>query len=153
MPDTGITGEPIASLLIVTLPWMAPMPDGAKVTFSFTDSPGPRINPDGTPLAVMPAPEIPMLEIVTYELLEFWSTVHAVLDVPMFRVPKDNPVGVAVSSPGDVLTVSIAGLLATLPKVLLTTTVNMVPSCDACAAGVVYVEEVAPGIANPFCCH
>ncbi len=51
------------------------------------------------------------------------------------------------------LTVSVAGLLVTLPTALLTRTLNCAPLSEVVSAGVVYVNEVAPLIAPPFLLH
>jgi hypothetical protein len=47
----------------------------------------------------------------------------------------------------------VAALLVAFPAELLTTAVNCDPVSDAAAAGVVYVDEVAPMIAVPFLLH
>jgi hypothetical protein len=50
-------------------------------------------------------------------------------------------------------TVSVAGLLAMLPSLLLTNTANCAPLSVLVVAGVVYVDEVARPIAAPFFFH
>jgi hypothetical protein len=54
---------------------------------------------------------------------------------------------------GGAFTVSVAALLVTLPKALLTVTVNSAPLSEADVAGVVYEAEVAPLMAVPFFFH
>jgi hypothetical protein len=51
------------------------------------------------------------------------------------------------------LTVSVAALLVTLPSALVTATVNFAPLSADVVAGVVYVEEVPPGMTVPFRFH
>jgi hypothetical protein len=51
------------------------------------------------------------------------------------------------------VTVRVAALLVALPFALLTTTTNCAPLSAGVVAGVVYVAEVAPLIAEPFFCH
>ena len=58
----------------------------------------------------------------------------------------------AVSWPAA-LTVNIAALLVTAPVELFTFTVNCEPLSASVATGVVYVEEVAPLMADPFLLH
>ena len=77
----------------------------------------------------------------------------AVLDVPTATGPKARTVVLGVIWPGEVLIDSVAGLLLTLPAVLLTVTVKIVPSSVAAVAGVVYVGNVAPEMAFPFFSH
>ena len=80
------------------------------------------------------------------------SVTVAELVVPTFTFPKFKPVdGFRVSRPGAALTESMAALLVTLPVALLTTTLNNVPSTEF--AGDIKVEDVAPEMDVPFCCH
>jgi hypothetical protein len=51
------------------------------------------------------------------------------------------------------VTVSTAALLAALPALLLTATANFALLSAVVAAGVVYVEDVAPLTAAPFLLH
>jgi hypothetical protein len=62
-----------------------------------------------------------------------------------------NPVGTLGGTTG--FTVSVAGLLVTLPTEFVTATVNCEPLSALVVAGVVYVEEVAPEIAAPLFFH
>ena len=50
------------------------------------------------------------------------------------------------------VTVNTAAALA-LPALLVITTAKLAPLSDAIAAGVVYVDDVAPAIALPFLRH
>jgi len=50
-------------------------------------------------------------------------------------------------------TVSVAVPLITVPNGLLTFARNWELLSDVLAAGVVYVDAVAPGISAPFFCH
>jgi len=50
-------------------------------------------------------------------------------------------------------TFKVAALLAALPALLVTTTVNSARLMDIVAGGVVYEEEVAPLITVPFISH
>ena len=61
-------------------------------------------------------------------------------------VVMDGATGVAV-------TVRVAALLVTFPELSVTTTLNCAPLSEDVAAGVVYVEEVAPPMAIPFLFH
>src|SRR5579863_3993877 len=130
--DSGtVRGEPVASLLMVALPATAPALDGAKTTLKVAASPGARITPVGTPLAVKPAPVRVTFVIVMKSVLVLVRVALAVLEIPMLTVPKFKPAdGFGVSWPGAALTESMAGLLVTLPTALLTTTVNNVPFVD-----------------------
>ena len=61
----------VAALLVTdTLPDMVPVPEGAKVTSKFALRPGVRMVPE-TPAAVKPAPKMPVLEMLTFEVPEF----------------------------------------------------------------------------------
>ena len=51
------------------------------------------------------------------------------------------------------VTVSTAALLAALPALLFTATVNLALLSAMVSAGVVYVDEFAPLIAAPFLLH
>ena len=58
--------------------------------------------------------------------------------------------------PGGVVTgfrVRVAGMLSTLPALLLTRTVNCDPLSEAAVNAVVYREEVAPMMGEPFLLH
>jgi hypothetical protein len=50
-------------------------------------------------------------------------------------------------------TLRVPALLVALPALLLTTTVNSARLSEAVVGGVVYNEEVAPLITDPFFCH
>jgi hypothetical protein len=50
-------------------------------------------------------------------------------------------------------TLRVPALLVALPALLLTTTVNSERLSEAVVGGVVYAEEVAPLMADPFFCH
>lgn len=50
-------------------------------------------------------------------------------------------------------TVSVAGLLVTLPAGLLTTTANCAPLSEALVVESVKLEDAAPEIVAPFLCH
>ncbi len=75
------------------------------------------------------------------------------LDAPRSTGPKDTIVPLGTSWPGEVLIDSVAGPLSTLPDVLLTSTVKVVPSSVVTVLGVVYVDEFALAIAFPFFIH
>ena len=51
------------------------------------------------------------------------------------------------------LRVRVAGMLTTLPALLLTRTVNCDPLSETAVNAVVYREEVAPMIGEPFLLH
>jgi hypothetical protein len=66
------------------------------------------------------------------------------------HVPADS------KHPGGVetgFTVRVAGMLTTLPALLLTRTVNCDPLSEAVVNVVVYREEVAPMMGEPFLLH
>jgi hypothetical protein len=50
-------------------------------------------------------------------------------------------------------TLRVPALLVALPALLLTTTVNSARLSEAVVGGVVYAEEVAPLITDPFFSH
>ena len=62
-----------ASLLTVTLPVTGPVAAGVNDTFNIAVSPGFKMSPAGTPLALKPAPETLIFEIVTWEFPAFVS--------------------------------------------------------------------------------
>jgi len=120
----------------MTLPVTLPVPAGAKTTFKVADCPGVTTNPADTPLALKPAPETLMFEMVTLELPEFVSVTGRVLLALVFTFPKFKLVGLALRRCVAAFTVSMAALLVTLPDALLTTTVNCAPLSVVAVAGV-----------------
>jgi len=50
-------------------------------------------------------------------------------------------------------TVSVAELLVAFPAAFVITTLKVAPLSAVVVTGVVYVEDVAPAIAEPFFCH
>src|ERR1700719_194976 len=132
-----VDGELVALLATVTPPVTPPVDVGAKVTFKAADCPGVRTVPEDTLLALKPAPEAPIPEIVTLELPEFFSVTPSVLVAPVSILPKLKLAGLTLSARVEALTVSVAALLVTLPSVLLTATVNNAPLSVLVVAGVV----------------
>jgi hypothetical protein len=101
---------------------------------------------------VYPAPDIITVEIVTLEFPTFVKTTGKILSLPMLMLEKATLVALALSLDGVVVfTVSVAGLLARLPVLSVTTTVNRAPLSELTVAGVVYEAAVAPLMAvTPF---
>ena len=145
-----VAGELPALLDTVMLPEEAPDADGVNITFSVAVCPGATICPDGTPLAVNPAPETVTLETVTSEFPAFVKITDSVLLLPMFTLEKFKLVWLALRMYVAAFTVSVAALLVILPAILETVTVNCAPLFAVVVAGVVYEDEVAPLIAVPF---
>jgi hypothetical protein len=58
-----------------------------------------------------------------------------------------------IATPAEAARLRVAGVLTTVPALLVTTTVNSSPLSEADVAGVLYIEEVAPLIAALFFCH
>jgi hypothetical protein len=132
-----VAGELVALLTTVTPPVTPPVDVGAKVTFKPADCPGARTVPEDTLLALKPAPEAVTPEIVTLELPEFFSVTPRVLAVPVSILPKLKLAGLTLSVRVEALTASVAALLVTLPRVLLTATVNKDPLSALVDVGVV----------------
>ena len=130
--------EIAASLVMVTLPGALPELAGANVTVNVASRLGVKIMPEGTPLALYPAPETVRFEMVTLEVLGLLTTTCKVAWLPMFTVPKFKLDGVVTICPAVESTANRAGLLVTVPAALLTRTVNTDPlSVAATVAGVV----------------
>ena len=154
MPESEIeSGEFVALLATVTLPVTLPDAEGLNVAVSVAVWPALSIRPEETPLAVKPAPETVTPETVTVELPAFVSVTLSELLLETFTLPKLKDEELALRRSVEVLTVSVAALLVTLPALLLTDTVNLALLFAAVSAGVVYVDDVAPLIAAPFMLH
>ena len=122
VPDKLILA--VAALLVTdTLPDMAAVPEGAKVTFKLALCPGVRIVPE-TPAAVKPAPEMLVLEMLTFEVPEFVKATLKLLLVPTVVLPKLKLDGLVVSTGVVELTLRTAALLVEVPAELLTTRTN-----------------------------
>ena len=147
------SGEFVALLATETLPVTLPAPDGAKVAVKVAVCPGARINPEETPDALKPAPETVTFEIVIPELPAFVSVTVCVLLLDTFTLPKLKEDLLELRRSVEALTVSIAALLVAFPAALLTVTANCALLSAVVAAGVVYVDEVAPPIVEPFFLH
>jgi hypothetical protein len=132
-----VAGELEALLKTVTLPATLPDTDGVKLTFRVALCPGVRIVPAGTPLALNPAPEMPMLEIETLELPVLFRVTGSVLLASVLTFPKLRLVGLALRAVVAAFTVSVAVLLVALPAELLTTTLNCAALSVLVVAGVV----------------
>ena len=81
------------------------------------------------------------------------SVIPIVLLPPMLTIPKFKLDVLGISWPLLASTASVAALLVALPSALLTTVVNRAALSVAAAAGVAYVEAVAPEITIPFLYH
>jgi hypothetical protein len=132
-----VSGEFVALLATETLPDALPAPYGAKVAVKVAACPGARISPEGTPVALKPAPETVTFEIVTLEFPTFVTVAVLVLLLDMFTLPKLKEEELELRRSVEGLTVSIAALLVLLPAALLTTTVNFALLSVAASAGVV----------------
>jgi hypothetical protein len=160
--DTGWTpvpdsvtdaGELEALLTTVTPPVIGPVADGANVTLRVAVCPGATICPDGTPLAVYPAPETVTVDIVTLEFPPFVNTTGRTLLLPILTLEKLRLVLLALRTSVAAFTVSVPALLVVLPAPLVTVTVNCSLLFPVVVAGVVYEVEVAPLMALPFIFH
>jgi hypothetical protein len=147
------SGEFVALLATETLPVALPAEAGAKVAVKVAVCPGVRISPDGTPVALKPAPETVTFEIVILELPAFVSVTDLVLLLETFTLPKLKEDELELSTSDEVLTVSVAALLVALPALLLTATLNCALLSVAVSAGVVYEGDVAPPMGLPFFIH
>lgn len=132
-----VAGELVALLVTVTVPARLPVADGVKVTSSVALSPGVKICPVETPLAVYPAPEIPTLEMVTLELPVLVNVTPRMLLLPRLTFAKLRVFVLALSSNVAGFTVSVAALLVTLPALFVTVAVNWAPLSEADVGGVV----------------
>ena len=97
-------GEFVASLVIVMLPEISPVPAGANAAFKVTVCPGVKIRPEETPLVVYPAPEMVTFDIVMFEFPALVKITGKVLLLPIFTLAKFRLVSLAwsrsVSVPG-----------------------------------------------------
>jgi hypothetical protein len=132
-----VAGELVALLATITPPVKLPVEVGAKVTFRAAVCPGARIVPEGTLLALKPAPVVLTREIVTLELPEFVRVTSRVLVAPVSILPKLKLAGLVLSTRVEAFTVRVAELLVALPAVLVTTAVNCAPLSAVVSAGVV----------------
>jgi hypothetical protein len=132
-----VAGELLALLVTVTLPGSDPALAGVNVTLIEATWPGVRINPVCTPLAEYPAPESVTLEIVTLEFPLFVNVTVRLLLLPILTLEKFKLPVLALRIAVDADTVSVAGLLVTLPAAFETVTVNCAPLSAEVVAGVV----------------
>jgi hypothetical protein len=130
------SGEFVALLATEILPVTFPAAAGAKVAVKVAVCPGVRITPEA-PVALKPAPETVTFEIVMLEFPAFVSVTDCVPLFGMVTLPKLKEEELELRSSDEALTVSIAALLAALPAVLLTATVNFALLSAAVSAGVV----------------
>jgi hypothetical protein len=77
------------------------------------------------------------LEMVTLEFPALVNDTGRALLLPMLTFEKFSVVWLGLRRTDDVVTVSVAGLLVTLPEALLTVTVNCEPLFAVVVAGVV----------------
>src|ERR1700684_2443759 len=112
-----LTGELAALLATATLPVALPVEEGVSVTFNVALCPAGIVWPDDTPLALNPAPETLIFEIVRLLPPELVSVAGSVPLLPIATVPKFKLEVLAVRVAENALTVSTAALLVTLPAV------------------------------------
>ena len=155
VPESEITvGEFFALLLIVMLPLAAPPAPGSNVASKVADWPLARINPDDTPLALKPAPATVTFEIVALAFPVFFKVMLFVPGLETSMLPNERLVELLLSTAaGGGLTVRTAVALVVLPEKSVTTTVYFAPLYALVVAGVVYVYDLAPLIADPFMRH
>lgn len=126
---------------------------GANATLSVEDCPGAIAEPLSAEGEVKACGEMLTLAIVAGAVPELVKVTVIVLLAPTTTFPKLNVEALGVRFGAPAATVSIAGLLMSVPAELLTTTTNIEPSSEECVGGVTYVGKVAPGITTPFFCH
>jgi hypothetical protein len=89
-------------------------------------------------------------------MLEFPAFVNVtgkLLLLPILTLEKFKLAWLALRMAVDAATVSVAGLLVTLPVPFVTVTVNCAPLSAEVVAGVVYEADVAPLMAAPPLFH
>jgi hypothetical protein len=83
------------------------------------------------------------------EFPAFVNVIGKLLLLPIFTLEKFKLAWLAFRIAVAADTVSVAGLLVTLPAAFVTVTVNCAPLSADAVAGVVYEAEVAPLMATP----
>jgi hypothetical protein len=95
-PDNDAVAAPVASLVMLAVPPLDPVPVGANCTVRVADWPGLRISPGPTPLPLKPAPVTVTPEIVTLEFPVFVNVVGSEALCPDGTVPKFNVAGLTL---------------------------------------------------------
>jgi hypothetical protein len=150
-----MAGELVALLATKTLPVTLPVAVGANDTLSVTDRPGVRAVLAPTPLALNPAPELVILEIVTFEFPVFVTVMFCELLLPTLTFPKLRLVGltprVRVAATPEPLRLTDVGEVGAL------LTIEMFPITLAVAAGVntalnvaLFPTGIVTGVARPL---
>jgi hypothetical protein len=89
LPESEIVdGEPVALLVIVTLPLTLPATVGLKMTLKVRFCEGVSVTGALAPLSVYPAPLTAISEICTFELPVLVIVTVCVEAVPVFTLPK-----------------------------------------------------------------
>ena len=120
-----------------TLPVKLPAVEGVNVAVKVAVCPGVRIVPLGTPLALKPAPDTVIPDIVTVDVPVLVSVTVLVPVLGMFTLPKASEDALEFSTSVPPLTVRIAELLFAVPALLLTVTANCALLSPVVSAGVV----------------
>src|ERR1035437_2378087 len=117
------------------LPVALPAAAGVNVAVKVAVCPAARMSPEGTPVALKPAPETVTLEIEMLELPALVSVTDCVPLLDTFTLPKLKEDELELRSSEEVLTVRIAALLVALPALLLTVAMNCALLSAAVSAG------------------
>lgn len=122
-----VSGEFVALPATFTLPVTLPVAEGLNVAVNVAVCPALNISPVGTPLAEKPAPDRVTPEIVTVEVPALVSVTVWLLLLDTFTLPKLNADELELRIRVPEVIVRVAGLLVTLPALLLTVTLNVAP--------------------------
>jgi hypothetical protein len=128
---------PVALLATLMLPVTLPPLAGSNVAANVELWPGAIMVPEDMPLALKPAPEMLMFEIVTLPVPEFVNMTVCMLAVDTATLPKLKLVALALRIEVGEFTVSTAALLVAVPAEFDTPTVNCEALSVLAAPGVV----------------
>jgi hypothetical protein len=128
-----VAGEPVALLVIVTLPLTLPVAVGLNITLKVNFCNGVSVTGTLTPLSVYPVPAAPIAEICTFELPVLVIVTGCVEDVPFVTFPKLTAFVLSVrisvaATPVPVSATTVGDVAALLTNVIL-------PLADPAAAG------------------
>lgn len=128
-----VAGEPVALLVIVTLPLALPATVGLKMTLKLNFCEGVRVMGVLAPLSEYPAPLTAICEIWTLALPVFVTDTVWVVLVPVFTLPKLREVVFTDSTWVAVTPVPVSATTLGDPAALLT--IEMLPLAEPAVEG------------------
>ena len=134
LPESEIVdGEPVALLVIVTLPLTLPVTVGLKMTLKVRFCEGVSVTGALAPLSAYPAPLTAIREICTFELPVLITVTVCVELVPVATLPK--PTLLVLSKRVWVAATPVPVNATTLGELAALLTIVMLPLAEPTAAG------------------